>query len=277
MSTSIEVILSAYNNADFVRFALEGYRNQTDDDFSIAIADDGSGPNVLQVAGERADHGLQVRHVWQEDRGWRKARILNRAVATSRADYLVFSDSDCIPSRRFVQDHRRRAREGHFVCGRRVDLGRELTGDLLAGEVSPIRLDSGAWLLGQWLRGRVRKLRYGIRFPEAAARVWRRRRTSALGANLAVWRGDLLRINGFDNDFQGQGFWGGEDSDLDWRLRASGVRPSGLRGRGVVFHLYHPSRAVPGLVSVLEAKKRAGSWHASNGLEQAWDSSPSRP
>ena len=59
------------------------------------------------------------------------------------------------------------------------------------------------------------------------------------GANIGIDRNDLIRVNGFDEDFVG---WGGEDIDLSRRLGLIGVDYHGTVGRCIVFHLHHPVR-----------------------------------
>jgi GT2 family glycosyltransferase len=54
--------------------------------------------------------------------------------------------------------------------------------------------------------------------------------------NLAAWRADLERINGFDESYSG---WGLEDSDLAIRLTHAGVRHKSARFAAPVFHLWH--------------------------------------
>ena len=56
------------------------------------------------------------------------------------------------------------------------------------------------------------------------------------GCNMAFWRNDLIRVNGYDESFCG---WGHEDSELAIRLDNSGVRQRCMKFRGVVFHLHH--------------------------------------
>jgi len=134
------VILSVYGAERELRRVLEGYLRQTESDFSLALADDGSGAGVERLVREFSDRGLSIRHLWHEDRGFRKARILNRAIGSSEADYVILSDGDCIPCRRFVRDHIEWAEPGRFICGRRVLLGEELTGEILVepgGDLAP--------------------------------------------------------------------------------------------------------------------------------------------
>ena len=263
---SIEVILSAYNQPEFLETVLGGYLLQTDPRFSIAIADDGSGPEVAAVVERFSAQGLALRHVWQDDRGYRKCRIVNRALEGCEADYVVLSDSDCIPAPHFVEDHLTLARDGRFVCGRKVELGAEVTAGLMDGSVQPELLHRWTWLVRQDLSGRVDRSRYAFRLPDVLARiVGVRNRGGAWGANLAVWREDLLRVNGLDTQFDGG--WGGEDVDLEWRLGRAGVSPIIIRGRATVFHLFH-ARRQPGVGfgDMLADKRAAGRWRVQSGI-----------
>jgi hypothetical protein len=65
-------------------------------------------------------------------------------------------------------------------------------------------------------------------------RDWRRARTG----NLSLWRSDILRVNGFDESFEG---WGHEDADLAARLVHGGVRCLIARFGVPVVHLWHPT------------------------------------
>jgi len=58
----------------------------------------------------------------------------------------------------------------------------------------------------------------------------------ARSCNLAIWRADLDRVDGFDADYSG---WGKEDSDIIVRLLHAGVRrKDGMFATGVI-HLWH--------------------------------------
>ena len=100
------VIISFYNKINYLKLVLAGFVNQSSKNFEIIIADDGS---ERQVVSELEQHSVylpfQIKHVWHEDKGFRKNKILNRAVAASNSDYLIFVDGDCIPHKKFVEDH----------------------------------------------------------------------------------------------------------------------------------------------------------------------------
>ncbi|MEL1222231.1 MAG: glycosyltransferase, partial [Candidatus Neomarinimicrobiota bacterium] len=95
---SISVIISTYNKPHFLEKVLTGYCFQTFNDFEIIIADDGSSNETKEMIA-KFDQLLpqKIYHVWHEDNGFRKCKILNAAILKSSNDYLVFSDGDCIP------------------------------------------------------------------------------------------------------------------------------------------------------------------------------------
>jgi glycosyltransferase involved in cell wall biosynthesis len=216
---------------------LSALSGQTDREFEVVVADDGSRPTTAALIERwKGRLGVPLSHVWQADRGFRAAEIRNRALLAARGDYCIFLDGDCIARADFVATHRRLAERGWFVTGNRVLLSRELTAAVLREGVLP-----QTWNLAQWInrraQGGVNRLAAVLRLPLGPLR--RLRPAQWLGArscNLAVWRSDLERVDGFDASFRG---WGREDSDLLIRLLHSGVRRKDGRFATAVIHLWH--------------------------------------
>jgi glycosyltransferase involved in cell wall biosynthesis len=236
----IAVIPATYNRPDALAALLEGYLAQDYPDFEIVIADDGSGPDTRQVIERyRARARFRIEHVWQENRGYRAAAIRNRAVARTAADYIVFTDQDCVPLPDFLWQHARLAEPGWFVAGNRV-----LTTRAFAQRILSEQLPIHRWELAQWLacrlRGEINRVHPLLRLPDGPWRKLHPRRwQGARTANLALWRRDLVRVNGLDEGYSG---WGLEDSDLVIRLIRAGVlHKSGRYGCPVV-HLWHPEQ-----------------------------------
>jgi len=137
----LAVVVPTYNRPHFLRRCLEGYLHQRLPPDELVVADDGSGPETAAlVAQVAAAAPFPVRHVWHEDRGFRAAAIRNRGVAATEADYLLFTDDDCVPAPRLVADHRRAAERGCFVQGHRVLVGPEATATFDHRDLTPVRL-----------------------------------------------------------------------------------------------------------------------------------------
>jgi glycosyltransferase involved in cell wall biosynthesis len=234
----ISVIVTTYNREDALDAVLRSLAGQSDPDFEVIVADDGSGPTTAFVVGRwKGRVGQRLDHVWQENRGFRASENRNRGILASRGRYCVFLDGDCIVRPDFIAAHRRLARPGWFVTGNRILLSRELTAQVLREGLTPEKWGMSQWLRERW-RGGINRLSALQRLPLGPLRRLRRGTwQGARSCNLAVWRGDLDHVDGFDADYSG---WGKEDSDFIVRLLHAGVRrKDGAFATGVL-HLWHP-------------------------------------
>ena len=237
MRELISVIVTTYNRPDALDAVLRSLAEQSDQDFEVMVADDGSDPTTAAAIEPWKGHvGRRLIHVWHADRGFRAAKIRNRALLAARGSYCIFLDGDCIARHSFIAAHRRLAKHGWFVTGNRILLARELTERILSDGLAPER-----WIFARWveqrLRGGVNRLTALISLPlgpfrKLPARVWR----GARSANLAVWRADLEAVDGYDASFCG---WGREDSDIFVRLIRAGARRKDGRFATGVLHLWH--------------------------------------
>jgi glycosyltransferase involved in cell wall biosynthesis len=234
----ISVIVTTYNREDALDAVLTTLSRQSDHNFEVVIADDGSQPaTAALVRTWQPRVGVALRHVWHADRGFRAAEIRNRAILASRGDYCIFLDGDCMTRPDFVASHRRLAEPGWFVTGNRVLLSPAFTAVVLDERLQPSTWSARKWIALR-MSGRVNRLGAVLRLPlgpcrKLTARQWQ----GARSCNLAVWRADLQRVDGFDASFFG---WGREDSDLLIRLLHAGVRRKDGRFATGVIHLWHP-------------------------------------
>jgi glycosyltransferase involved in cell wall biosynthesis len=234
----ISIIVTTFERTDALAAVLHSLARQTDRNFEVIVADDGSGPQTAAlVESWTARLGAPLRHVWQEHRGFRAGEIRNRAILASRGSYCVFLDGDCITRPDFVAAHRRLAECGWFLAGNRVLLSAAYTSKILRGDAA-----GEVWALRNLIalrrQGDINRLMPAMRLPLGALRKLRSTKwQGARSCNLAVWRSDLERVDGFDCTFNG---WGLEDSDLLVRLLHAGIRrKDGAFATGVL-HLWHP-------------------------------------
>lgn len=272
MADLISVVVPTYNREDALDAVLRGLARQTDRDFEVIVADDGSGPGTAAlVESWQSRLGAPLTHVRQADAGFRAAEIRNRAILASRGSYCIFLDGDCVPRRDFVAAHRRLAEPGSFVTGNRALLSRELTEEVLRDRLDPETWGPGAFLR-QRLAGRINRLAPLAPLPLGPLRklhpqVWQ----GARSCNLGIWRADLDRVDGFDANFSG---WGLEDSDLLIRLLRAGVRRKDGRFATGVLHLWHPPAdrvALPQNEAKLDEVIRSERIRAAKGLSAVRD------
>ena len=234
----ISVIVTTYNRPDALHASLRALAQQTDRNFEIIVADDGSGADTSLVVKNWASRlAPPVKHIWHEHDGFRAAEMRNRGIRASAGHYCIFLDGDCLARPDFVATHRRLAEPGWFVAGNRILLSRKLTAAVLADGL-PAELWDFSKLVRERLCGGVNRLLPALRLPLGPLRkLYRGAWEGAKTCNLAVARGDLDRIDGFDTSYVG---WGLEDSDLIIRLFHAGIRRKDGRFATGVLHLWHP-------------------------------------
>lgn len=235
--SSVGVIISTYNNPEWLKKVLWGYANQRYQDFEIIIADDGSTPETGQML-ERAkvELGLRIKHVWQPDLGFRKNTILNAAIQASESDYLIFTDQDCIPREDFVETHLHHAKKNHFLSGGYFKIPFGISQSLTQEDVEKQRLFSLEWLFNQGVKWHFKctkliRLNTFSRFMNGtttAKATWN-------GCNSSGWKSDLMRINGFNETLQ----YGGEDRELGVRLQNLNIKGLQIRYSAICVHLEH--------------------------------------
>lgn len=231
------VIVTTYNRPDALQAALEGYRAQTGAAFELLIADDGSTEHTRDLVRRfAASAPFAVHHVWQADEGFRAAAARNRALARTSADYVVFSDGDCVPPPFFVRRHTSLAERGYFLSGNRMLLSEAFTQAVLDAHLPIHEWSAWRWLAAR-AKGDVNRALPLARLPDGAFRKRHAARWEGVKTcNFSAWRDDLARVNGFDERYSG---WGLEDSDLVIRLLHAGVKHKSARFAAPVFHLWH--------------------------------------
>jgi glycosyltransferase involved in cell wall biosynthesis len=234
----ISVLLATYNWPQALKLCLESLSTQTDLNFEIIIADDGSTSETKDlILATQISFPVKIRHLWQEDQGFRKTRILNQAIEAADGEYLVFLDGDCIVQPDFIAQHRSLSQKNQLVTGSRILLNNELSKKLLAWRHWDFKKFSGKLLSYRLSSGINKYWPLRIKLGDGAWRnyktfVWRRIK----GCNMACWKADALAIGGFDESMTG---WGHEDADFVFRLQNRGlIRKSGSWSTEVL-HLYH--------------------------------------
>lgn len=235
---SIGVVITTYNSPDWLVRVLEGYECQTDHDFRVLIADDGSNLTTKDVIETfQARSNLTIEHFWHEDEGFRKTIILNKVISQTRCDYLIFTDGDCIPRADFVEVHRAKAETGYFLSGGYIKLTMSVSEKISTSDIqNQLIFDKNTLIqMGQPNSFKLNKLLKSVWIVGALNKLTPTK-ASWNGMNSSGWRSDILSVNGFDERMQ----YGGLDRELGERLLNFGIKSKQIRYSAVCLHLDHP-------------------------------------
>lgn len=231
------VIFSTYNSEEWLEKVIIGFSVQTFTDFEIIIADDGSREATKVLIDRlRGEISIPIVHVWQEDNGFQKSQILNKAILASSSDYLIFTDGDCIPRADFVQVHLDYREAGHFLSGGYYKLPMDISKAITKEDIITQKCFDLSWLKAQGLSSSAKNIKFLtsglsakiLNFITPTNASWN-------GHNSSGWKKDLVEVNGFNQEMQ----YGGQDRELGERLFNKGLKSKQIRYSAICVHLDH--------------------------------------
>ena len=226
----VALLIATYNWPQALTLVLKSVLLQTVLPDEILIADDGSDVETKQVIAQfQHKSPVPIRHFWQEDKGFRKSKILNKTLAETASAYIIQVDGDCILHPKFIEDHLNAKAKGVYLYGSRVNILPKAIDSILSQQTISYNLFS------KEIKNKTRTLHFPLlsnlyKPHDGISKKFR-------GCNVSFWRDDFIAVNGYNEDYEG---WGREDSDLVIRMGNHGVKARRLRYAGIVYHLYHP-------------------------------------
>lgn len=236
MKTS--VIISTYNAPEWLEKVLWSYTFQTEKDFELVIADDGSGletERLIKSFSQTATFPIQ--HIWQEDEGFQKSKILNKAIVACQTDYIIMSDGDCIVRKDFVAKHLKKRKPGRFLSGGYYKLPMDISQLIQIQDIQTGKCFELAWLLKNGLKKSFKNNKLNASgIKEEFLNSFTPSKATWNGHNASGWKEDLLAVNGFDERMQ----YGGQDREMGERLKNLGIKGKQIRYSAICLHLDHP-------------------------------------
>ncbi len=255
------LLISTYNWETALNLVFKGLKQQTVLPDEILIADDGSREETGELIRKfQTEISVPVKHFWQEDKGFRKALILNKAIAGTDAGYIIQTDGDCIPEKHFIEDHLSHRLPNTYLFGSRVNIRKEYMNAIIESQKANFNFWSNE------IKNKTRAIRSG--FLSERYQPTHEISSKIRGCNLSFWRKDLIAINGYNEDMEG---WGREDSDMIIRLHNNHINGRRLRYAGIVFHLYHKESSREHLEindKIEKAAKAKGTTWCENGISK---------
>lgn len=221
------LIISVYKDVEALRAIFRSLLFQTEKAFAVIIAQDADENCFQELIAEFQERGLKIQLLQQEDNGFQKNKILNKAIQTANAEKLIFIDGDCVLHPKFIEAHVKMLRQGGFCAGKRVDLDEKTSALIRQGEI----VTPSVWqLLKNGAERTDETFRFLIPFKGNG-------KTSLIGCNMSWCKSDLERLNGFDEDYKTPGY--GEDTDVEYRALQLGMKIINVRYRAIQYHLHH--------------------------------------
>lgn len=230
---TVALLISTYNWSEALDLVLAAAQQQTLMPDEIVIADDGSDEKTrMVIENYRSKIPVPIKHIWHEDKGFRKSLILNKAVKQIDSEYIIEIDGDIIIHPKFIADHLRAAKPGYFVQGSRTMLTEARSKEILKTKQTHFSVFS------KGLYSRFNALRFPL-----LAGIFKLDPSNPFhikGCNLAFWKESFISVNGYYNGFEG---WGAEDYEFGARLLHSGVKRKRLKMLALGFHIFHANNS----------------------------------
>lgn len=233
----LSIIITTYNSEEWLAKVLEGYCNQTENNFEVVIADDGSTEKTkLVIDSFRHKFQFPIQHIWQEDNGFQKCKILNKAILKTQSDYLLFTDGDCIPRKDFVAQHLIYKEDGYFLSGGYFKLPMETSHKITAENIQNQNCFSISWLIKNGVLKSFKLSKLTKFRPFAIFMNWLTpTKRTFNGHNTSCFKKDIIAINGFNEDMQ----YGGLDREVGERFFNLGILSKQIRYSAICLHLDH--------------------------------------
>lgn len=236
----ISVIVPIYNRLEHLRALFLCLLKQKKQPDELIITDDGSSQKVLDFIGDLIPKAqFKVKHIYQEDKGFRKTRALNNGVRNSIGDLLIFCDQDLIFGEEYIETIAKNIKNDIFLMGRAhhiteaeksiilSDINKIATYNEIVQKIPSKYIETIKKMLKE---DRKRRLLKTFKLAKRGIRL--------VGMSYALMKDSYIKVNGYDENYIG---WGQEDDDFGNRLTVAGINGKELVTKNIQLHLWHYS------------------------------------
>ena len=236
----ISVIVPIYNRLEHFRALFICLLRQNRQIDELIITDDGSSQQILDYIVDLIPKAsFKIKHIYQEDKGFRKTRALNNGVINSEGELLVFCDQDLIFGEEYIECMEKNMKKGCFLLCRPISVNEEEKDIILKKiELSNKYEELLKHLPKDYLESVNRTLKTDRKRRILNILKLSKRGIKLVGMSYAVMKNDYLKVNGYDENYNG---WGEEDDDFGNRLYVAGIKGKELKTPNMQIHLWHYS------------------------------------
>lgn len=235
---SVSLIVTTYNQKERLSLVLDSIKNLNVLPNEVIIADDGSKRDTKDlILKYQQEFPCPLIHVWQEDLGFRAAKIRNEGIKVATGEYIVFIDGDMVLNEYFIKDHLDYAVRGQFLQGNRILLDKHETENLLKDRNCNSYKKTFAHKSYKARRcSLLSNIIYKFSYHDKKFFKKNDLIKGSKSCNISFFKNDAISSGLFDERYVG---WGLEDSDFVARFLINGGIFRRLKFKGLAYHLYH--------------------------------------
>ena len=246
------LVITTYNSPDRLALVLDSVRDLSPLPAEVIIADDGSTEETrILIESYAKDFPCPLRHIWQEDKGFRVSISRNKGIKAATQDYIITIDGDMILDPHFIADHLRFAKRGVVLQGSRTGLSDKVSQEILAAKSQSY---SKAYRLA-FAHKKAKSYRIGFmaylaNLRSTTARYLRKSpylKPVVRTCNMSFYKNDWEKLGGFDECYTG---WGRDDTDFVARLLLQGGKLKRVTFSAVAYHIHHQSNINPQALAI---------------------------
>jgi len=237
----VSLLIPTYKDDEALKLILDALQLQTYKNFEIIVAEDSETTATKRLL-EAYTSLYKIIHLSHEDRGNRKAIIMNKALNVANGSYIIFIDGDTLPYSTFIESHIQLSMKKTVLCGRRVNLGDKVSDDLRKAKISVVDIEKRYIRLYKYLSNdNLRHYEQGLKIA-ANSLVYRiiryfNKNVHIVASNFSCYKEDIYAINGFDENLPYAPHR--DDTDTEWRFIANGCSMKSCKYCANLLHLNH--------------------------------------
>ncbi len=237
----LSLIVTVYNRLEYSRNIIKCLLDQEDQVDELIFADDGSKEKLRDYIEDLLPRcNFKVKHVYQEDIGFRLSRSRNNGAREAEGDFLIYLDQDIIFPKNFIKEIKEKVKKNRFIIGKAImseeDQKNEIQKIIDTRGVDykainkVIRKEQTAEYIKYNKKDNWKNFLHGLGFKKRGAKI--------AGLFFGAWKDDFVKLNGFDEKFKA---WGFEDDDFCNRLYGLGLKSIVLDFKeSPLVHMHHP-------------------------------------
>lgn len=229
------LIITTYNQKERLKLVLDSVKNLAFLPNEVLIADDGSKEDTARLIEEyQKDFPCPLKHIWQEDEGFRAAKSRNNAIKASKSEYIILIDGDMILEKDFVKNHLEFAKRKVILQGSRVILNKNESEEILKNNNYSLAFNKKGFKNQRSIF--LAKCVY--KFSKLTKKFFKKSQLvkGSKTCNMSFYKSDFEAIEGFNEKFIG---WGREDSEFVARFLFNDGVFKRLKFNALAYHIYH--------------------------------------